>query len=110
MIEITGKFDFLVAGSGNFGNGAFQVPSHGGANGVELQANWVDGVLGLRCIRCMGCVWLRKMWGVRGPAGFGGGGPFQINRREACGVGTADKCASVHALHSTSSGRKGNRD
>src|SRR6266705_967321 len=83
MIEITGEFDFFVAGSRDLGNRAFYVRSHGVANGVKLEADAADGVCG-----------------VRSPGGFGCGG-------KSCGDGSADKCATVHAPHSTSSEEKG---
>src|SRR5205807_339939 len=42
MIEITGEFDFFVAGSRDLGNRAFYVRFHGVADGVELKADAVN--------------------------------------------------------------------
>jgi len=42
MIEVASEFDFLVAGGGDFRDGALEVGFHGVANGVELDADTVD--------------------------------------------------------------------
>src|SRR6266850_57722 len=86
MIEVSGELHFLVAGGGDFREGALEVGFHGVANGVELDADTVDFVRG-----------------VRGPGWPGGG------CKRCCDRG-ADKGASVHGPHSTISRRKGNGD
>ncbi len=73
VVEVAGEFDFLVADGGDFGDGAFEVGLHGVAHGVELHA---DGV--------------NVMCGVRGPGWLGCG-------CESCCDGGANKCASIHA-------------
>src|SRR5467141_1257428 len=86
MIEVAGEFDFLVADGGDFREGAFEVGLHGVAHGVELHADAVN-----------------VMCGVRSPGWLGGG-------RESCCNGCANKCASIHGGHFTPSERKRNRD
>src|SRR5438477_5405198 len=95
MIEVSGEFDFLVAGGGDFGDGAREVSLHGVADGVELEA---DAVNCMRDRRAAG-----QMGGVRGPGWLGGG-------CERCCDGSADKCSSIHGRHFTPSARKRNRD
>jgi len=48
VVEVAGEFDFLVAGGGDFRDGAFEVGFHGVANSVELDADTVDFVRGVR--------------------------------------------------------------
>ena len=98
VAEITGEFDFFVAGGGDFGDGAFEIGFHGTAHGVELEADAIDLVCWVFRI-CFGKHWFKRN---RGPGGFDSGG-------KSCGKRTADKCASIHALHFTSSRGKGNR-
>src|SRR6267143_6197632 len=72
MIEVAGEFDFLVAGGGDFRDGAFEVGLHGVAHGVELHADAVNVMCGVRC------------------PGWPSGGC------ESCYDGCSDKCASIH--------------
>ena len=94
VVEVSGEFDFFIASGGDFGDGVRKVGLHGRADGIELQANRVNGMRGLRRVG------LKRKCGVRGPDGFGSGG-------KSCGDGSADKCASVHGLHFTPSLQKG---
>src|ERR1700745_2954123 len=96
MAEVTGEFDFLVAGGRDFGDGARKVGLHGVANGVELKTDALDLV---RWVFKIGFEKPGVKW-EGGPGGLGRGG-------KRCGKRTADKSASVHAPHSTSSGRQG---
>src|SRR4029077_17786711 len=86
VIEVAGKFDFLVADGSDFRDGAFEVGLHGVAHGVELEADAVN-----------------VMRGVRSPGWLGG-------VCESCSDGSADKCASIHARHFTPFERNGNRE
>src|SRR5882672_2120205 len=85
MIEVAGKFHFLVADGGDFRDGACEVRFHGVANGVELDADAIDFVRGVH-------------------------GPGWAQSGQGCCDGGADKCASIHAPHFTLSAGKGNRD
>src|SRR5260370_26872728 len=86
MVEVAGEFGFLVPGGSDFRDGAFEVGLHGVAHGVELEADAVNVMCGVRC-----------------PGWLGGG-------CESCCDGSTYKCASIHGRHFTPSGRKGNRD
>ena len=68
----TGEFDFLVAGGGDLRDSAFEVGLHGVAHGVQLHADAVNVMCGVRC-----------------PGWLGGG-------CEGCCDGCSDKCASIH--------------
>jgi hypothetical protein len=71
MVKITGKFNFLVARGGNFGDGTFEVGLHGGAHGIELDADVVNFVGG-----CESPAWARCSHG--------------------CGNGCLKEGASIH--------------
>src|ERR1700741_1358528 len=83
MVEITGEFDFFVAGSHDLGDRAFYVRSHSLAYGVELKADAVDFVHGV-CRPCR--------------SGRG---------RESCSDGSTDKSSSIHGRHFTPFERMG---
>ena len=48
MVEVASEFDFLVASGSDFRNGAFEVGLHGAAHGVELHADAVNMMCGVR--------------------------------------------------------------
>src|SRR5262245_43879246 len=47
VLEIPGELDFSISGRRQLGQRAFEVLSHLVSNGITLQAQWIDLVLGL---------------------------------------------------------------